>query len=156
MSPTDNNAIDYNEARNGAVTPEKGPGSKDDWDSSSGKVEALEEAPGADSDVVDKMTERAILRKLDYRIVPMVMWVYLMNMMDRGMFTFLCQSPWLDRTLRLIHSFLPVNIGNARLFGLEEDLNMSGSDFQLAVSLLFVTYCVSTPRKPTSTDRAMR
>jgi hypothetical protein len=48
------------------------------------------------------------------------MWVYLMNMMDR------------------------VNIGNARLFSMEEDLNLRGDQFQLAVSLLFVTYCVSS------------
>lgn len=57
-----------------------------DTDSSSGQVDAIEEAgvPSATLMVVDKATERAILRKLDYRIVPMVMWVYLMNMMDRG------------------------------------------------------------------------
>lgn len=53
-----------------------------DEDSSSGHVEAA--LPSADLTVVDKATERAVLRKLDYRIVPMVMWVYLMNMMDRG------------------------------------------------------------------------
>ena len=44
------------------------------------------QAPGAHLMVVDKATERGVLRKLDYRIVPMVMWVYLMNMMDRGEF----------------------------------------------------------------------
>lgn len=39
-----------------------------------------------------------------------------------------------------------VNIGNARLFGLEEDLGMEGgSKFQLAVSVLFITYCVRRP-----------
>jgi hypothetical protein len=36
-----------------------------------------------------------------------------------------------------------VNIGNARLFHMEEDLGLQGNQFQLAVSLLFVTYCVS-------------
>lgn len=38
-----------------------------------------------------------------------------------------------------------VNIGNARLFGLEEDLGMDpkGPKFQIAVSTLFITYCVS-------------
>ncbi|KAH7145416.1 major facilitator superfamily domain-containing protein [Dactylonectria estremocensis] len=87
-------------------------------DSESCKIENLEEAPGNDVELVDKQTERAVIRKLDYRIIPMVMWVYLMNMMDR------------------------VNIGNARLFGLEEDLNLVGSQFQLSVSVLFVTYCL--------------
>jgi hypothetical protein len=35
-----------------------------------------------------------------------------------------------------------VNIGNARLFKLEEDLGLKDNQFQMAVSLLFVTYCV--------------
>jgi hypothetical protein len=38
-----------------------------------------------------------------------------------------------------------VNIGNAKLYGLEADLQMVGSQYQIAVSLLFVTYCVSDP-----------
>lgn len=33
-----------------------------------------------------------------------------------------------------------VNIGNARLYGLEEDLGLTGAQFQTAVSILFVTY----------------
>lgn len=38
-----------------------------------------------------------------------------------------------------------VNIGNARLYGMEEDLGMNprGNQFQIAVSILFVTYVVS-------------
>ena len=72
------------EVRDGAFDNEKGYNPKD-TDSSSGNVETLEGAiPSADLMVVDKATERAVLRKLDYRIVPTVMWVYLMNMMDRG------------------------------------------------------------------------
>ena len=45
------------------------------------------------SPVVDPKVEQAIFRKLDYRIVPTVMWCYLMNMMDRGMW------PWPSRPL---------------------------------------------------------
>ncbi|KAI8712035.1 MFS domain-containing protein [Fusarium sp. LHS14.1] len=83
-----------------------------------GKVEGIEEARGENIEFVDKATEKAVLRKLDLRIIPTVMWVYLMNMMDR------------------------VNIGNARLFGMEDELGMKGNDFQLTVSVLFVTYCL--------------
>lgn len=36
-----------------------------------------------------------------------------------------------------------MNIGNARLYGLEEDLNLSSEQYQIAVSLLFVTYLLS-------------
>jgi hypothetical protein len=35
-----------------------------------------------------------------------------------------------------------VAIGNARLYGLEEDLGLEGEQFQIAVSVLFITYCV--------------
>ena len=35
-----------------------------------------------------------------------------------------------------------VNIGNARLYGLEEDLGLVGDQYQIAVSIFFVTYCV--------------
>lgn len=36
-----------------------------------------------------------------------------------------------------------VGIGNARLYGLEDELGLTGDQYQLAVSILFVTYCVS-------------
>ncbi|KAI9875456.1 MAG: hypothetical protein M1823_007473, partial [Watsoniomyces obsoletus] len=70
------------------------------------------------SKVVDKMTERKLMSKLDRRIIPMIMWMYLVNFMDR------------------------VAIGNARLYGMEEDLNLQGDQFQIAVSVLFITYCL--------------
>lgn len=37
------------------------------------------------SELVDKMTERKLMSKLDRRIIPMIMWMYLVNFMDRGM-----------------------------------------------------------------------
>jgi len=76
-------------------------------------VEKTGTAAGVDAEV-----EKRLLKKLDYRIIPMICWIYLMNFMDR------------------------VNIGNARLYGLEEDLNMSGNQYQLSVSILFVTYVI--------------
>lgn len=51
-------------------------------DPESPDVEALER-PDV-SERVDKMTERKLLSKLDKRIVPVIMWMYLMNFMDRG------------------------------------------------------------------------
>lgn len=94
----------------GSGIPEKSSGSKAS-DSESCKVEGLEEAPGNDAEFVDKATERAVVRKLDYRIIPMVMWVYLMNMMDRGAFFFSC-FPYVGSTqtrvthVRLFHSVM--------------------------------------------------
>ncbi|EKD20641.1 uncharacterized protein L3040_006366 [Drepanopeziza brunnea f. sp. 'multigermtubi'] len=60
--------------------------------------------------------EKTLVRKLDLHIIPVVMLLYLLSFLDR------------------------VNIGNARLYGLEEDLGMHGNMYQTAVSLLFVTY----------------
>ncbi|KAL7799272.1 major facilitator superfamily domain-containing protein [Trichoderma ceciliae] len=60
--------------------------------------------------------EKKLLRKLDLYIIPLVMALYLFSFLDR------------------------VNIGNARLYGLEEDLNLSSEQFQVTVSILFVTY----------------
>lgn len=65
---------------------------------------------------IDHVAERKLVRKLDSHIVPMVMLLYLFSFLDR------------------------VNIGNARLYGLEKDLGLKGNDYQTAVSLLFVTY----------------
>jgi hypothetical protein len=37
---------------------------------------------------VDAATEQKLLRKLDWRMIPMLCWVYLMNFMDRGTLTY--------------------------------------------------------------------
>ncbi|CAM1509126.1 Fc.00g028650.m01.CDS01 [Cosmosporella sp. VM-42] len=60
--------------------------------------------------------EKKLVRKLDLHIIPLVMALYLFSFLDR------------------------VNIGNARLYKLEEDLDLSSNKFQVAVSILFVTY----------------
>ncbi|TGJ71576.1 hypothetical protein EYR41_003535 [Orbilia oligospora] len=65
----------------------------------------------------DPAFEAALVRKLDFHIIPVVMLLYLCSFLDR------------------------INIGNAKLYGLEEDLGMTGTlKYQTAVSLLFVTY----------------
>jgi hypothetical protein len=69
---------------------------------------------------VPREIEKRLMRKLDLHIIPWAMWMYLMSFMDR------------------------VNIGNARIYGLERDLGIEGTNmYQLSVSILFVTYCVS-------------
>ncbi|KAL4958140.1 histidine phosphatase superfamily [Aspergillus filifer] len=77
---------------------------------------------GSSSDIstIDAKAEQKLIRKMDYYILPFVVLLYLFSFLDR------------------------VNIGNARLYGLEEDLGLEGDQYQVAVSILFVTYCVST------------
>ena len=70
-----------------------------------------------DGNAQDPSLEAALVRKLDFHIIPVVMLLYLCSFLDR------------------------INIGNAKLYGLEEDLGITGTlKYQTAVSLLFVTY----------------
>jgi sugar phosphate permease len=68
---------------------------------------------------IDHVAEAKLIRKLDIHVIPMVMLLYLFSFLDR------------------------VNIGNARLYGMEEDLGLKGDQYQTAVSLLFVTYIIT-------------
>ncbi|KAG8745808.1 hypothetical protein FRC11_012961, partial [Ceratobasidium sp. 423] len=63
-----------------------------------------------DQSEVDLQFETRLIRKMDLHVCPWVMLVYLVSFLDR------------------------VNIGNARLFGMETDLGMKGSQYQTAVS----------------------
>lgn len=85
---------------------------------------AAKDAEGTPQDLrddifIDEAAEKALIRKLDLWIVPPVMLLYLLSFLDR------------------------VNIGNARLYGMEEDLGLTGDQYQIAVSILFVTYIAS-------------
>ena len=60
--------------------------------------------------------ERALVRKIDLRLLPMIILMYIMNYLDRN------------------------NIASARLAGLEADLNLVGTQYQTCVSILFVGY----------------
>lgn len=73
----------------------------------------------ADEAKIDYLAEKKLVRKLDCFLIPVVMLLYLLSFLDR------------------------VNIGNAKLYGLEKDLGLHGNQFQVAVSILFVTYILS-------------
>ncbi|KAL4937238.1 hypothetical protein BDV06DRAFT_216033 [Aspergillus oleicola] len=72
----------------------------------------------SDISAIDAKAEKKLIRKMDFYIIPFVVLLYLFSFLDR------------------------VNIGNARLYGLEEDLGLVGDQYQVAVSILFVTYCL--------------
>jgi hypothetical protein len=57
---------------------------------------------------------KQLLRKVDLRLLPLLILMYLLNFLDRS------------------------NLAQARLGTLEEDLGMKGTDFNLATSILFV------------------
>ncbi|QPG94013.1 hypothetical protein C2857_004028 [Epichloe festucae Fl1] len=60
--------------------------------------------------------EKRLVRRLDLHLIPLIMSIYLFSFIDR------------------------VNVGNARLYKLEADLSLSSAQFQVAVSIFFVTY----------------
>ncbi|KAI2731795.1 hypothetical protein DTO013F2_10609 [Penicillium roqueforti] len=61
------------------------------------------------------MTKR-LLHKVDWHLLPFLILMYLLNFLDRN------------------------NLSQARLGTLEEDLDMEGTDYNLATSILFIGY----------------
>ncbi|OAA59041.1 Major facilitator superfamily domain, general substrate transporter [Niveomyces insectorum RCEF 264] len=61
---------------------------------------------------------KKVLRKIDMRILPIITLLYLMNYIDRG------------------------NIGNAKIEGLVMDLHMTSQQFNICLSVFFVSYAL--------------
>ncbi|KAL7274768.1 hypothetical protein RUND412_002322 [Rhizina undulata] len=62
------------------------------------------------------LDEKAILRKMDMRLIPMLAVLYLLSFMDRG------------------------NVGNAKIEGMVEDLNMAEPQYNLTLTVFFFSY----------------
>lgn len=60
--------------------------------------------------------EALLLKKIDWRLMPLLTLIYLLNYLDRA------------------------NLAQARQGSLEKDLGMTGSDYNLATSIFFVGY----------------
>ncbi|KAF7376511.1 hypothetical protein MSAN_00067100 [Mycena sanguinolenta] len=67
--------------------------------------------------------ERKLWRKIDLRLMPILSLLYLSSFLDRG-----ALKTW--------------NIGNARLQGLETQLNLTGNKFNIALTMYFIPYCI--------------
>ncbi|KAK5451867.1 hypothetical protein LTS15_007590 [Exophiala xenobiotica] len=68
------------------------------------------------SGVPDPAAERRLVRKIDIRVIPVLFTLYLCAFIDR------------------------VNIGNARIQGLEKDLDMRGEDYSVSLFIFFIPY----------------
>ncbi|KAL5046519.1 hypothetical protein BDW71DRAFT_214576 [Aspergillus fruticulosus] len=60
--------------------------------------------------------QKRVLRKMDLRLIPMLALLYLLAFLDRG------------------------NIGNAKIEGMLDDLNMSGPEYNWCLTVFFFTY----------------
>ncbi|KAI1097691.1 major facilitator superfamily domain-containing protein [Jackrogersella minutella] len=76
------------------------------------------ETPTEDEDVTNPIEAKKVLRKIDWRIIPLLQFLYMLTFLDR------------------------VNIGNARLWNLERDLNMSGYDYNIVVLIFYIPYII--------------
>ena len=81
---------------------------KDESDPSSGS-----ELEDTEAGAVD---EKALLRKIDWRLLPAVGILYLLSFLDRS------------------------NVGNARIEGLADDLHMTGNQYLTGLTLYFIGY----------------
>ncbi|KFY04914.1 hypothetical protein O988_00414 [Pseudogymnoascus sp. VKM F-3808] len=67
--------------------------------------------------VYDEMETKRILRKVDLRLLPCLTLLYLLSFLDRG------------------------NMGNARTLGMQDDLGLSGTQWNICLTIFFFPYC---------------
>ncbi|PYH98422.1 allantoate permease [Aspergillus ellipticus CBS 707.79] len=72
----------------------------------------------ADSFVIDPATEKAVLWKLDFWLLPVLSFMYFFNSLDRS------------------------NLGNAKTDGLEADLHLVGNQYNTILAVFNVTFCL--------------
>lgn len=71
---------------------------------------------GSDVDAFEDIDEKKLMRKIDFRLVPLFTLLYLLSFLDRG------------------------NIGNAKIEGLADDLNLQGNQYNLCLTIFFIFY----------------
>ncbi|CAI4696792.1 AAR_G0043210.mRNA.1.CDS.1 [Saccharomyces cerevisiae] len=65
---------------------------------------------------IDEQEEKALVKKLDFRLLPMLAFMYFLSSLDRS------------------------NIGNAYTSGMKEDLNLTSRQYSNCVSVFYSTY----------------
>jgi hypothetical protein len=98
---------------------------------SEGHETERDEIPGVDPDF-----EKRLLRKLDLRIVPILWLMFLLAFLDRTNVCLFCSEVPFDSRCADRGS----QIGNAKIQGMTEDLNMTGDDYNVALLSFFITY----------------
>jgi hypothetical protein len=71
--------------------------------------------------IVDHHAERALCRKFDFRLLPVLALMYLFNALDKG------------------------NLGNAKTDGLEKDLHFESNQYNIILSVFYVPYVLCAP-----------
>ncbi|CAZ85307.1 unnamed protein product [Tuber melanosporum] len=71
--------------------------------------------------VIDSISERALCRRFDLRLLPVLAVMYLFNALDKG------------------------NLGNAKTNGFEKDLGFTGNQYNILLSVFYVPYVLCAP-----------
>lgn len=79
-------------------------------------VESVEQGSNIDVSKFADIDEKKLVRKVDMRLLPLFTILYLLSFLDRG------------------------NIGNAKIEGLAEDLNLKGNQYNMCLTIFFIFY----------------
>ncbi|TXC10514.1 hypothetical protein FocTR4_00006095 [Fusarium oxysporum f. sp. cubense] len=82
---------------------------------------------------VDQALESKLRWKMDLRILPTVTIIYLLCFIDRANIGEYIKTPTLEH---ISHN----SAGNAKIAGLEADLKMQGYDFNVSLSIFYISY----------------
>ncbi|KAK7948855.1 uncharacterized protein PG986_009741 [Apiospora aurea] len=88
------------------------------------RAELLANLPDPDADKTPEeraVIDRKLMWKVDVALIPWLSLLYLMSFLDR------------------------TNIGNARLAGMEDDLGMKGQDYNMTLTIFFISYAAAEP-----------
>lgn len=78
-------------------------------------------ASGETAIIIDHHAERALCRKFDFRLLPVLAFMYLFNALDKG------------------------NLGNAKTAHMDTDLGFRGNQYNIILSVFYVPYVLCAP-----------
>ena len=85
--------------------------------------------------------KRRMVRKIDFRLVPVLALLYLMVSIDNVVQSIATGSSLLTYDTFSTQAHIDrANIGNAKIEGMVEDLGMTGILYNIALSLFFIPY----------------
>jgi MFS family permease len=105
-------------------------------------IHTIENLPDPDAGLSDEERaahDKTLLRKLDLKLIPWLSFLYR---------TSFYQHSYRDKETNslLVISFLDrTNIGNAKVDGLQKDLNMTDGQYNASLTIFFVSYSVFEP-----------
>lgn len=92
----------------------------------------------ADAEFLAGFTEeqrKKVLRKVDWRLVPMLLILYLISFIDRAN---IGTSGHTSNSWKML-----TRTGNAKIEGMLKDLHMTGNQYNIALAIFFIPYTLA-------------